>query len=228
MGRSGRSWMSANALVRRLEEAERLGKPAYVLHDTVVTGRLILSNRAIDVAVVVTDCIFEEEVDLRYCEFKRAAKFCDCTFVGDFNSGDDTDSRTVYRKNLVCNDSVFWEAAKFIGLMCEGRALFRDAAFLRTEPLEDPGHAKTLEVPQPISQARPSMGDSIARTRTSTEARASAPSKAVRQLSKTLVSYERSHTKTVDTPEGFRSHRSTSRTPRLKRWSATVPCSQER
>ena len=53
------------------------------------------------------NCHFQDEVDLRYCEFKQAVKFLNCRFEKEFNSGDDTDSRTIYRKNLVCNDSAF-------------------------------------------------------------------------------------------------------------------------
>ena len=64
--------------MRGLEEADDLGKPAYELRNTAVTGRLTPFNRTIDVAVVVTDCTPEWEVDLEYCEFKRAVKLCDC------------------------------------------------------------------------------------------------------------------------------------------------------
>ena len=104
MERGGRSaWKTARILVQEMEEAEKLGKPEYELQNTAVRGRLDLSNRAVDVAVVFTDFAFVGKVDLRYCEFKQAVKFCNCTFVDEFDSGNGTDARTVYRKYLVCS-----------------------------------------------------------------------------------------------------------------------------
>jgi uncharacterized protein YjbI with pentapeptide repeats len=139
--------MSSSTLIQELEEAERLGKLAYEQRAKIVRDDLDLSHRTVDVAALFTKCTFEGKVDLRYCEFKQAVKFCNFTFKGEFDSGDDTDSRTVYRKNLVCNDSTFWGAAKFRGVRCEGRALFRKAKFFRGPPLKDNVHPAALEKP---------------------------------------------------------------------------------
>lgn len=139
--------MTARTLLQELKEAEERSKSAYELKYKGVKGKLNLSNRTVEVALIFTHCTFTDEVDLRYCEFQRAVKFCNCTFVGDFDSGDDTDSRTIYRKNLVCNDSIFRRAAKFRGIQCEGRALFRNAKFCRWLPLGHPVYRGDLQRP---------------------------------------------------------------------------------
>lgn len=110
-------------------------------------GPLDLKNRTIEVAVDIENCHFKGRVDLRYCEFKQAVKFCNCTFRKEFNSGDGTDSHTVYRKNLICDDAIFVSVARFRGLRCEGYALFRSARFLRAAPLKDETRGSPLERP---------------------------------------------------------------------------------
>jgi uncharacterized protein YjbI with pentapeptide repeats len=139
--------IQASTLVGKLEQAKRQGQSVFVLRDTIVVGTLDLRNRTVEVAMDIQNCHFRGGVDLRYCEFKQAVKLCNCTFLKPFNSGDDTDSRTIYRKNLICNDTVFVEVAYFRGLQCEGYALFRSARFLRTEPLRDKAYGSLLERP---------------------------------------------------------------------------------
>src|SRR5215218_3213593 len=137
----------ATTVVRKLEQAKREGRSAFVLRDTLVVGTLDLRYRTVEVAVDMQNCYFRNGVDLRYCEFEQAVKFCNCTFRESFNSGDDTDSRTIYRKNLICDDAVFEGVARFRGLRCEGHALFRNARFLRSEPLRDETRGSLLERP---------------------------------------------------------------------------------
>jgi uncharacterized protein YjbI with pentapeptide repeats len=112
-----------------------------------ILGELHLAHLSLDVALIVRDCDFEDLVDLTYCDFKQVVKFCNCTFEGKFDSGNDIDSRTIYRKNLVCNDSNFCNAARFRGLRCEGHALFRDAKFCLEEPFEDMVDGENLQRP---------------------------------------------------------------------------------
>ena len=137
--------MQATDLVERIKKAKG-GSPVCEKEKT-IQGKLDLEHLSLDVALIVEDCEFEDPVDLRYCEFKQVVKFRNCDFKDVFNSGDDTDSQTIYRKNLVCNDSNFCSAARFRGLRCEGHALFRGAKFCLEEPLEDVVHGKNLQRP---------------------------------------------------------------------------------
>jgi uncharacterized protein YjbI with pentapeptide repeats len=137
--------MQATDLVKQIKAAKG-GDPPVGEKEKTVQGKLDLTHLSLDVALIFEDCEFEDGVDLRYCEFKQAVKFCNCDFIEYFNSGDDTDSRTIYRKNLVCNDSTFFNAAKFRGLRCEGYALFRSATFCLKE-LQDPVYMGDLDRP---------------------------------------------------------------------------------
>jgi uncharacterized protein YjbI with pentapeptide repeats len=139
--------MRATTLVKELDKAREAGRSIYQLRDTIVLGPLDLKNRTVEVAVDIQNRHFKGRVDLRYCEFKQAVKFCNCTFRKEFNSGDDTDSHTVYRKNLICNDAIFVSVARFRGIRCEGYALFRSARFLRAAPLRDETRGSLLERP---------------------------------------------------------------------------------
>jgi uncharacterized protein YjbI with pentapeptide repeats len=139
--------MQAEELIEQLELATEQNALVYTLRDKVILGTLDLSNRIVEVAVDIKNCRFKGKVDLRYCEFKQAIKFRECIFEEEFNSGDDTDSHTIYRKNLVCNDARFKQATLFRGARCEGYALFRRAGFLRREPLVDRTHGAVLETP---------------------------------------------------------------------------------
>jgi hypothetical protein len=141
----GREGLVGKYPVERIEKAKG-GSPVCEKGKT-IQGKLDLEHFSLDVALIVEDCEFEDPVDLRYCEFKQVVKFRHCDFKEVFNSGDDTDSQTIYRKNLVCNDSNFCNAARFRGLRCEGHALFRGATFCLEEPLEDVVHGKNLQRP---------------------------------------------------------------------------------
>jgi len=139
--------MQAEELIEQLKLATEQDALVYALRNKVILGTLDLSNRTVEVAVDIKNCRFKGKVDLRYCEFKQAIKFRECNFEEEFNSGDDTDSHTIYRKNLVCNDATFEQATQFRGARCEGYALFRRARFLRRKPLEDWTRGAVMETP---------------------------------------------------------------------------------
>lgn len=127
--------MRAEDLLEELMQAKQQGKSAYTLRDKDIRGKLDLSNRTFEVAMDFEGCHFRGGVDLRYCEFKQVVSFRGCIFRKGVNSGDDVDSYTVYRKNLVCDGAIFVRAAQFRGVRCEGHASFRGAWFPRTAPL---------------------------------------------------------------------------------------------
>jgi hypothetical protein len=88
--------MSAQTFVAKLK-ADNGGSQPIEISDRYIYGKVDLAHLSLDVALIVTNC-----------DFKQAVKFCNCTFMREFDSGDDTDFRTIYRKNLVCNGSAFW------------------------------------------------------------------------------------------------------------------------
>jgi hypothetical protein len=103
--------------------------PAYCIEDAIVAGDLNLKHCTVEVPLEVRNCWFMGAVDLRYCEFRQAVHFLECTFHQEFNSGDDKESHTNYRKELNCNGSRFEKAAMFNGIHVEGTAYFHESSF---------------------------------------------------------------------------------------------------
>ena len=86
--------------------------------------------------------------DARYCEFKQVVDFSGCTFRREFNSGDEVESHTIYKKDLICNGATFERTARFNGIQAEGSAYFNRASFQNRKSSIDLGGAsinKTLE-----------------------------------------------------------------------------------
>jgi hypothetical protein len=100
------------------------------LQEARVTGDFSLKHLTIDKPIVFKDCRFTGEVDLRYSEFNQVVDFSGCIFFKDLNSGDDIESRTIYKKDLICNRAWFEGVAKFNGIQVEGSASFSAASFL--------------------------------------------------------------------------------------------------
>ncbi len=124
--------LTAEELVKKLtRKAPQDGE--FSLNDVTIRGKLDLRHRIIPVAVALTNCIFTDEVDLRYCEFKQCVDFSGSHFEKDFNSGDETNSFTIYQKDLICNNTVFEGGASFNGARCEGSGYFHNAKFENTE-----------------------------------------------------------------------------------------------
>jgi uncharacterized protein YjbI with pentapeptide repeats len=121
--------MPAELLVEELKRAKDAGESAYALSDRTISGNLDLSNRTVEIALNIKHCHFLEEVDLSYCDFKQTVDFSRCTFDKLFLTGDENRSHTIFRKDLICNESTFMKAARFRGVRCEGKGLFRKASF---------------------------------------------------------------------------------------------------
>lgn len=105
------------------------GGSTYVLKGKVVSGRLDLRHRKVDVAVEIRECEFLDDVDFRYCEFLQTVDLSRCIFRGEFNSGDATESHTIYHKDLTCSGAVFKKSASFNGCKIEGSAFFSGVTF---------------------------------------------------------------------------------------------------
>lgn len=108
---------------------ENLTQPApqvseFRLDSTVIKGRLDLRHRRISVAVMLTDCIFTDEVDLRHCEFEQCVDFSGSQFVMDFES-----HGTIYRKYVYFNRAIFESGAIFDDAQCEGEVRFCGTRF---------------------------------------------------------------------------------------------------
>jgi hypothetical protein len=114
----------AKALAR--QEAEKI---AYVLREAQVIGDIDLKHHTIRVAVDIQSCEFLGNVDLKYCEFLQEVNLSGCTFHKDFNSGDEIESHTIYRKDLICRGTVFHKAATFNGCQIQGSAILSGATF---------------------------------------------------------------------------------------------------
>jgi hypothetical protein len=97
---------------------------------TIICGKFDLRNAVIDRPLEIRDCHFEGEVDLRNCEFKQVVIFSGCTFHEKFNSGDELESHTVYRKDLICKRATFAGLMSLHGAQVEGSAHFSQAWFL--------------------------------------------------------------------------------------------------
>ena len=146
--------LTAEELVEKITKESPQGGE-FSLNDAIIKGKLDLRHRIITIAVTLTNCIFTDEVDLRYCEFKQCVDFSGSYFKKDFNSGDEAHSFTIYRKELICNDTVFEDGASFNGIQCEGSGYFNNARFENPEREIDFCHATfgvTLECRETIFQ----------------------------------------------------------------------------
>jgi hypothetical protein len=119
--------------------------PSFVLEDAIVVGNLDLKHRTIERPVVARNCWFTGSLDLRYCEFKQAVCFLDCTFFQQFNSGDTTESLTIYKKELNCTRSTFKKTASFNGMQVESTAYFHDSRFELETPEKVPEYPSLSE-----------------------------------------------------------------------------------
>src|SRR5215204_3126792 len=105
---------------------------AYTLRDAHVIGTLDLKHLVVKRPLDLQRCEFAD-VDVRYCEFTQTVNFSDSIFRGDFNSGDETQSRAVYAKDLICKRVTFQDVATFNGCQVKGSAYFSGAKFEETE-----------------------------------------------------------------------------------------------
>src|SRR5215218_864434 len=92
-------------LTRKTSQS-RPDKPLLPLHHARILGKLDLKHLVVDQPLEMRNCEFEDHVDLRYCEFKQVVDLSGCTFRQSFNSGDEAESHTVYRKDFVANGAV--------------------------------------------------------------------------------------------------------------------------
>ena len=129
----------------------------FSLEDAIVIGGLNLKHRNIERPIVVSNCWFMDQLDLRYCEFKHAVCFLDCAFYGQFNSGDTTESLTIYRKELNCIGSSFKKAASFNGIKVESTAYFHNTSFELEAPEKVPEYL-SLSAGYPVDFAMASFG----------------------------------------------------------------------
>lgn len=125
--RPAREVKSADELEQELTQDD--DKSVLCLHNWCVKGDLILKHHVIERPIEIVDCEFEGDVDLRYCEFKQVVNLSGCTFQQEFNSGDEVESHTVYKKDLICNKATFVRTARFNGIRVEGSAYFLGAVF---------------------------------------------------------------------------------------------------
>jgi hypothetical protein len=149
MGRNerqpNRRQMRANVLVEELEKAQENKKRVFRVNDVDIRGKLDLTNRVIKVAVDMQRCDFQGEVDLSYCDFEQSVDLSHCTFHADLIAGDENRSHTVFQKDFLCNKAVFKGAARFRGVRCEGKALFRQSCFQSLDDEADFGSASFKE-----------------------------------------------------------------------------------
>jgi len=108
---------------------ENLIQPApqdseFRLDNTIIKGRLDLRHRRISIAVMLTDCVFTDEIDLSHCEFEQCVDFSGGQFVKDFKS-----YGTIYRKYMHFNRATFGGGAIFDDAQCEGEARFCGTRF---------------------------------------------------------------------------------------------------
>jgi hypothetical protein len=106
--------VQAGDIVESLTKREP-DETVYILRNARIEGQLDLRHRTVLVAVDIQNCEFLEDVDLRYCEFTQAVNLSGCTFRKEFNSGDEFESHTVYRKDLICSKAVFEGPVSFNG-----------------------------------------------------------------------------------------------------------------
>jgi hypothetical protein len=134
--------------------------PSFCLEDAIVVGNLDLKYRTVERPIVARNCWFMGTVDLRYCEFKQAVYFLDCTFYQAFNSGDTIESHTIYRKELNCIGSQFKKAASFNGIQVESTAYFHNTRFELQEP-EKSTEYPSLSETYTVDFATSSFGDHL-------------------------------------------------------------------
>jgi len=117
MGRAEAQCQRINAddLIRWLTTA----KPTRSFCGYEIVGKLDLSRRTIDTAIELRCCTFRDNVELSYCEFTQAVNFSGSTFCGEFNSGKDPEVHTIYRKDLICNGTLFEKGVYFTGARVE-------------------------------------------------------------------------------------------------------------
>lgn len=117
----------AEEILRDLLDPER-DEPC-VYKGKVVQGALDLRHLVIDRPLELSNCEFLDEVDLRYAEFRHTVDLSSSTFHKHFNSGDPTQSHTIFSKDLLADSSVFCSGATFFGSQFGGSALFANARF---------------------------------------------------------------------------------------------------
>lgn len=114
---------------------------------TIIRGRFDLRNLVIDKPLEIRDCHFTCKVDLRNCEFKQVVDLSGCTFDREFISGDELESHTIYRKDLICNRATFMRIMSLYGAQVEGGTHFSGATFLnkgRSADFSASAYAKIL------------------------------------------------------------------------------------
>ncbi|MFC1717694.1 pentapeptide repeat-containing protein, partial [Candidatus Poribacteria bacterium] len=127
--------VTAEEIVEKLtQEAPQGGEVSY--DGVTVKGKLDLRHRVIQVAVTLTNCIFTDEVELGYCEFKQFVSFSESRFEKDLDG-----VKAICRKSLDFSEAVFLGNANFNVLQCEGVGFFRDAQFENEEKDINFGHA---------------------------------------------------------------------------------------
>jgi hypothetical protein len=73
----------------------------YVLDGKTIRGKFDLRHRVISIAIRITNCTFEDEVDLGYCEFKQCVDFSVSRFKKEFYN------RAIYQKDIICDQAIF-------------------------------------------------------------------------------------------------------------------------
>src|SRR5688500_6662903 len=101
----------------------------FPLTDAAIEGALDLKHCHVGKPVEIRRCHFLGEVDLRYSAFTQVVDFSGCHFSGRVNSGDLKRSRTIYRKDLICDEATFHNAVSFHGAHVEGSASFEGSTF---------------------------------------------------------------------------------------------------
>jgi hypothetical protein len=96
----------------------------YVLDGKTIKGKFDLMHRVISIAIRITNCTFEDEVDLGYCEFKQGVNFLASRFKKEFNS-----YIAIYQKSIICRQTTFADEVSFGGCLCEGFGTFEGAKF---------------------------------------------------------------------------------------------------
>jgi hypothetical protein len=115
----------AHDLTRHTSEPLAITGPVWVI------GPCSLRHRSVRRPVELSGCIFEGPVDLRYAEFHQTVNLSGCEFHGAFNSGDATESCTIFHKDLNCSHAHFFGQASFNGARVEGSTYFHHAGFHR-------------------------------------------------------------------------------------------------
>ena len=95
----------------------------YVLDGKTIRGKFDLRHRVISIAIRITNCTFEDEVDLGYCEFKQCVDFSVSRFKKEFYN------RAIYQKDIICDQAIFEDEVIFNGCKCEGTGFFNAAKF---------------------------------------------------------------------------------------------------